>query len=113
MHARDLSKSRNKFLTTTYKHKYCNCHKYRTNLVTNIEQIVSQILNKSCNTLEIKCRVAICPRVLYNQIYVKVQVKERSLSCEKILPGSAWLMLSKTGPPFTPFLHVIVLLDLD
>ena len=27
-----------------------------------------------------------------------------TLGCEKILPGAAWLLLSKTGPPFSPSL---------
>ena len=31
---------------------------------------------------------------------VQGRAKERSLSCEKVLPGYAWLVLSKTGPFF-------------
>ena len=28
-----------------------------------------------------------------------------ALGCRTFLPGPAWLMLSKTGPPFSPFLY--------
>ena len=30
--------------------------------------------------------------------YVQGRAKKKMLSCEKVLPGSAWLVLIKTGP---------------
>ena len=36
---------------------------------------------------------------------VQGRAKERSLSYEKVLPGSAWLVLSKTGPFFCTSLY--------
>ena len=32
-------------------------------------------------------------------------VKRRALGCEKLLPDPAWLLLSETGPTFSPPLH--------
>ena len=32
--------------------------------------------------------------------------KRRALGCEKFLPGPAWLLLSNTGPPFSPSQYV-------
>ena len=39
---------------------------------------------------------------------VQKWAKRRALGCEKSLPGPAWLFLSKTGPPFRPYLNVIL-----
>ena len=33
--------------------------------------------------------------------------KRWALGCEKILPCPAWLLLSKTGPPFSPYLYIM------
>ena len=32
--------------------------------------------------------------------------KRWALGCEKFLPGPAWLLLSKTGPPFSASMYV-------
>ena len=37
---------------------------------------------------------------------VQGRAKERSLSCEKVLPRCAWLVLSKTGPFFCTSLYI-------
>ena len=36
--------------------------------------------------------------------------KKWSLGCKKFLPGLAWLLLSKTGPLFSPSLYMVLLL---
>ena len=33
----------------------------------------------------------------------------RALGCEKFLPGPAWVVLSKTGPPFSGTLYASLL----
>ena len=33
--------------------------------------------------------------------YIQGTTKRRALGCENFLPGPAWLLLSKTGPPFS------------
>ena len=44
---------------------------------------------------------------LTRQDHVVVQrwTKRRALGWEKFLPGPAWLLLSETGPPFSPSLY--------
>ena len=39
---------------------------------------------------------------------VQKWAKRRALGCEKSLPGPARLFLSKTGPPFRPYLNVFL-----
>ena len=38
-----------------------------------------------------------CVVYIYLGVDLQCRVKERSLSCEKVLPGCAWLVLSKTA----------------
>ena len=41
------------------------------------------------------------------QVYVQGFTKRWTLGCEKFLPGLAWLLLSVTGPPFSPYLCTV------
>ena len=43
-------------------------------------------------------------RVAVLDLFINLQrwAKRRALGCEKFQPGSDWLLLSKTGPPFSP-----------
>ena len=40
-----------------------------------------------------------------NCIYFERWTLRRTLGCENFLPGPAWLLLSKTCPPFSPSLY--------
>ena len=38
---------------------------------------------------------------------IQGSAKRWALGCENFLPGPAWLLLSKTGPPFSPYLYIM------
>ena len=41
------------------------------------------------------------------RLTIQKWAKKRTLGCEKFQPGPAWLLLSKTSPPFSPSLCVL------
>ena len=53
-----------------------------------------------------RCKLDCCTDRISSVKYKQRLAKKWSLGCENILPGPAWLLLSKTGPLFGPSLYI-------